>query len=264
MNGGRIESASLSRVWQHHETKYCGTISAFRGFRRKAYQIFKKELKAGKRLWEIREAKPLAINKTENMQRHRLLLQELYRSGFGFVTMDGVYEEAGTGKRNSEKSFFVWSSKDFKDKLLQLGVLFEQDSITYAPPGEDFVLLSTSPKDINANNAKIGEVLMKFQGSRWGTKFQDKGKKVLQQMYSEIKGRHFYWKSINDPEIKAASILKRARVYPSEVYAIKAKINKPIPEKYITTDSCFFSDMINGRCNDITDYQKWFIEDCIK
>lgn len=218
-----IQAAGLSRIVQHISESAVGTISAFRQFRAEAYTLFRDEILKcdanGTSKRDIVGIQPYQISKSENMKRHKLMGFELskftrqYKGGY--ISIQGQYTETGETKPSKESSYIVWVEPQYhgqlKAFLIQLGQKYEQDSITFAKQGEHFSLISTAPSKTNIYDTPVGEVILKFKGARYGSlsvldptsepeeqyQLGDKTVKVfrknVQDIFSRIKGRPFYW-----------------------------------------------------------------------
>lgn len=222
LKANSIQASGLSRIVKHISESAVGTISAFRQFRAEAYTLFRDEIlkceetKTSKR--EIKGILPYQIHKSENMQRHKLMGFELskftrkYKGGY--ISIQGQYTETGETKPSKEASYIVWVAPQYegqlKQFLIELGQKYEQDSITFAKHGEPFSLISTAPDKTNIYNTPVGSVILKFKGARYGSlsvidptdpseqyRLGDKNitvfKKQVQDVFSRVKGRPFYW-----------------------------------------------------------------------
>lgn len=63
---GMIQSAGLSRIYQHTQKRYCGTISAFRMYRQEFVEMSDKNK-------DRVDSTQYLIPYKENMKRHRML-----------------------------------------------------------------------------------------------------------------------------------------------------------------------------------------------
>lgn len=177
---GMIEGAGLSRIYKHTQEKWCGTISAFR-----AYREGWSELSPDEKL-DKGNMKDYKISYAENMKRHKLLGGLLQNKGINIISVDGVYEEAGTGKKQKESSYFCFADFDFGKVLVELGDKFEQDSITFAEPGGNFKLISSHDHYDGDKIVRKGELITTFNsGKNFG--------KDISEFYSTIRGRPFSW-----------------------------------------------------------------------
>lgn len=104
-----IDESSLSRIWRKYKDYDSGTISAYRG------------------------------DKTtkENRENTARLRTELVRRGFSVTAIDGVYIEnygAPNAREVNEKSFIVFDYQqrgNLKQTLIELGIKYEQDCVTF-------------------------------------------------------------------------------------------------------------------------------------
>ncbi|MGX3098527.1 hypothetical protein [Helicobacter sp. 23-1046] len=206
-----IQSAGLSRIYQHTQNYQCGSISAFRQYRdgwENESEMMRKNPKV------IKEYK---IPYNENKDRHKLLGGLLHKMGIDTIEIIGNYIEAGSGKLAKELSYFCFvDSQKFtlKECLIDLGDRFEQDSITYAKKGENFELVAShTHTDSDGNIWHKGDIIAEF----------DKGKlfgKTDGKIYSLIRGRPFQWAGWKPTKIQSC---KKAsddfyRIYISSLY----------------------------------------------
>lgn len=149
------EQSSLSRLKTHSDKHDTGTISAFRD---------------GNKL-----KRNLALNKK--------LKLELESAGLGVTAIKGVGQEEG--KAVEEWSYFVADIKNqgnLKDILVNLGVKYEQDSITFAKAGKNpYYLISTNTLPQGTGGGKIG-VEIKLGRPNFGK---------AGEFFSKIRGRPF-------------------------------------------------------------------------
>lgn len=215
-----IEAAGLSRIWQHIQENSVATISAFRGYRRDAFSIFREQLNEGLWLGEIPEAQAYRIPKAENMKRHRDLGQLLAYKNLHYMQINGMFQEEGMDKPQPELSYFVWH-KDFnklKKDIIELGTLFEQDAVCVVEQGaKNGAMYNTSPDDIKGNgNEPIGAVLMKFRNLAIG--YRDRGSDGnLQQYFSSLRNRPFHFKGI-ESSAKYVGISSITGETPTSIY----------------------------------------------
>ena len=214
----KLEAMGLSRLLRHLQTSAVGTISAYREYRKDVYVDFALNIAEQKKenngdwvdLSLISGTEDYLMPLNENKARHKALgvdLINLTRScKGGFKSIMGVYPESGK-KAQTEQSYIVWAHPDyekrFKKGLIELGTLYEQDSITFQEFGGDFKLISTSPKFINANNCNIGTELLTWRNVSF-TEYDyekvtdEKGElqyiqKSLCLFMSELNGKPFKW-----------------------------------------------------------------------
>lgn len=237
----RIEAAGLSRIVTHYTNNPSATISAFRKYKAQAFKEFAKEIEQGVSLDDIPEAQKYIISFKENVARHRLLGEKLFKLGINRIQITGFYKEEGTNELQKELSYFVWyeDSVKLKNTVMKLATEFEQDSITYsAEPNGDYKLINTSPFSNN-----IGAVELVFNSKRFNL-----GNKKDLDFYSSIRGKPFMWDIYEPKKIEAHSGVKLYPTY-SMQYAnaynisvktqIKASSNKSIAQiiKELPADS---------------------------
>lgn len=122
-----IEESNLSRLVEHMKNHDCGIITAFRD------RKFK--IKDGKKISEFGEK----YTKKENRQRNKKLKSLLLSKGYSVTKVMGGYIEnfnSPDAKEVGESSFFVCDIKDkkkLKKDLIELGEIFDQDSIMFIP-----------------------------------------------------------------------------------------------------------------------------------
>lgn len=132
---GMVQSAGLSRIYQHTQEQYCGTISAFRVYHQEFVEMSDKNK-------DRVDSTQYLIPYKENMKRHRMLGGILRAKGINTIEIEGVYKEAYMPKHEIEISYFCFADGDYiRDVLIELGDQFEQDSITYAEPKGTFELI---------------------------------------------------------------------------------------------------------------------------
>ena len=125
-----ILESSLSRIYSQSKKHDSGTISAFRSA---------KNCNTGE-----------VFTKSENKQNSRTLNAKLLKMGYGVTKIDGTYIEnykTSDEKEVKEESYIVVDIKDkgtLKKDLIKLGVLFEQDSITFQEKDGDYYLISSN------------------------------------------------------------------------------------------------------------------------
>jgi len=147
---GDLNESSLSRIWQFVEDKnrQFGVMSAFRG----------------------------DISPKENKQRHEELKKRVRDMGYGYIEMDGGYEEEqGIVK---EKSLFI--PKISRKELMELGVEYDQHTVIFKD-GKGFSLIGTNV------NSGIGNVVANFKHSAG----RDNLIKGMKELFSAlVKGSH--------------------------------------------------------------------------
>jgi len=167
----RSEFSSLSRLQSHSSKFDTGTISAFRD----NYKL------------------------KQNLVRNKKLKLELESAGFGVTTIKGVGQE--DGKAVEEWSFFVADYKkkgNLKEALIELGVKYEQDSITFAQAGKNpYYLISTNKNPAGTGGGKIG-VEIKLGRPNFGKDGE---------FFSKIRGRPFLFSLASSTASQADSIL---------------------------------------------------------
>lgn len=214
---GYIKSAGLSRIYQHIQENYCGTISAFRQYREGWESVPDKA--------DPQAIKDYKIPHAENMKRHKLLGALLRKSGINTIQIDGVYKESSSGKTAKESSYFCFAPFNFKKELIGLGDTFEQDTITYAELGGNFELIISH--DHIGSDGKMqykGDVVAEFDlGASYG---KDDG-----EAYSLIRGRPFAWAGWKTTSIQSSQIADKdpyrqyiSSLYPTERFSKEAGI----------------------------------------
>ena len=167
--------SSLSRIYKHSKEHDTGTISAFR---------FATDCGDG-----------IEYSKKDNLKRSSKLKAQLLKLGYGVTKVDGAYIE-NFGKSNArevkEDSYLVVDIKDtgkLKENLINLGIEYEQDSITYSKPNGDYYLISsnTCPNGY-PGNGEIGKEI-KLGKSLFGKDGE---------FHSKIRGRPFVFESISN------------------------------------------------------------------
>ena len=126
-----LTESSLSRLRKHMLEHDSGTITAFRSA---------EDCGRGKEL-----------TKKENKARNKVLLANLRKEGYGITKVKGSYIEnygSADAQEVGEEVFFVVDINDkgnLRQKLMQLGEKFEQDSILFIPAGaEEGQLIGTN------------------------------------------------------------------------------------------------------------------------
>jgi len=188
-----INESSLSRLWKFAKEHDTGTISAFR------YAP------------ECGNGKPYTHN--ENMKRNSQLKAKLLMKGYGVTPIKGTYIEnyqTANAKEVKEDSFFVVDIKNaghLKKDLIELGKMFEQDSITYSKPNGDYYLISSNEcPEAYPGNGVVG-VEVKLGKSMFGQSGE---------FHSKINGRPFVFEEFSN---KTLDILSNH--YSSEIRSIK-------------------------------------------
>lgn len=209
-----IQAAGLSRVWQHIQQSAAGTISASRQYYTAMWadpvmkplldefggdtDSIKDHLKRTKDEETQKLMESYLIPYKEKIIRHRKLEAVITQSKTNCIRIIGSYKEGG-GKAVKELSFLVWCEPEKQlnlfNNLIKWGQMFEQDSITFAKHGERFYEYATSPKPIDRFKVAPGTAISKFKGERYGSLqyTDDDGKEQIQDVYSQIRGRPFYW-----------------------------------------------------------------------
>ena len=184
--------SSLSRIYKHTLEHDSGTITAFRS---------SKDCNEGEK-----------FTKSENKKNNSILKAKLLKLGYGVTAIDGVYIENFKSDNEievKEESFIVVDLKDkgtLKKDLVQLGTLFEQDSIGFGlKGGKDFVLVSSNecPNGYPGfgkigKEEKLGKAL-----------FGNKG-----EFLSKVNGRPFVFSESISETVTITSF------YPSEIRSI--------------------------------------------
>lgn len=192
--GAQVQSAGLSRIWQHIQNCQCGSISAFRQYRNGWEHINKAMQKNPKVVKEYK------IPYNENVKRHKILGGLLLKCGINTIEIVGNYAEVNSGKVAKELSYFCFvDSQQFtlKECLIDLGDRFEQDSITYAQKGQNFKLIAShTHRDDDGITWHKGDVMVEFnKGKLFG--------KTDGKIYSLIRGRPFQWAGWKPTKIQA-------------------------------------------------------------
>lgn len=118
-----------------------GTISAFRKYDDRIYERCSQY-----KIEEMKDNKDLELDKytlslIQNKNRDKGLRAEFKktRDVIGYIKIDRMHQETGSDKPKEEMSCFVFAIDpdfDLKKFLLEMGNLFNQDSITYAKAGK--------------------------------------------------------------------------------------------------------------------------------
>ncbi|MCZ2102212.1 MAG: hypothetical protein LC107_11810 [Chitinophagales bacterium] len=133
-----LQEAGLSRIWKQTLEYDIALISACRTKCINCIYPQKDKEEGGK------------YTPAENKKRTRLLRAKLFAHHFGVTAVDGGYIESnGTpfAEYKGEDSFFVVNLKNdpnFKDKLIELGKEFCQDSVWIKEKNDDFYLYGTN------------------------------------------------------------------------------------------------------------------------
>lgn len=163
----KIEAAGLSHIYKYTQEHDTGTISAFR----------------------------LDYSRKENLTRSSILGGLLRKRGYTTIQVQGIYQYGDNGSIGKESSFFVVDRYDngkLLKTLLELGVKFEQESISYADREQDFALYAT-----NAEGYRIGEKIATFKGKKFGQ---------TGVSYSAIRGRPFLWDNYKPTKIESSAL----------------------------------------------------------
>lgn len=165
-----IVETSLSRLYSKIQNHSVGAITAHRGEKTSA----------------------------ENSQRNRQLASYLSNKGYQLTVIDGGYvENPGTEQERTvtEKTFFVVNpvegddGGDLEQDLVQLGKLFDQDSILSYPHGGKPTYIGTSSRP-DADPA-LGE-RYQLSATEWGN--------PSGPYFSRARGRKFAFKEVRDYE----------------------------------------------------------------
>jgi len=126
----KLFEKSLSRIWNHMQNHDTGFITAYRS-----------------------KIDDTIVSHRENAQRNKSLLAKLQYKGYGVISVEGSYiENYGSSDEIEvgEHTFFVIDLKDkgnLKEDLIELGEVFDQDSILFIPKGsEKGMLIGTSKR----------------------------------------------------------------------------------------------------------------------
>jgi len=175
----QVNESSLSRIWEHYTKHQTGTISAFR---------FALDCNEGKEL-----------SKKDNQERNAELYAWLLKKGYGLTPVKGTYiENYGTkdAREVDEESFFVVDIKDkgnLKKDLIEIGLKYEQDSITFAEPGGSYYLISSNEcPNGYPGKGKVG-VEVELGKPEFG-----KANKDTEEFFSKIRGRGFVFKKMGE------------------------------------------------------------------
>lgn len=123
------------------------------------------------------------------------LEKNIVSKGFKYLKLLGSYPEEG-GSTVREKSFLIWSEsgKDVRMFVVEMGELYDQDSVIYTPKGQKATLIYT-----NETSGKKGqtEVLGNFtpdSNSEWASEIEaEPGSKFV---YESVKVVDIYAKAI--------------------------------------------------------------------
>lgn len=218
---GYIKSAGLSRTISQMTAYSFVTISAFRKYDIDAFKLFKKELKGVEDKNEWLDANPEAqkflIPHSENMKRHRAMMLKIRSYDIFAYQIMGQYPEGGSTRK--EVSLFCFADKSkadsFRDIMVDIAHEYEQDSICFCEGADietatdskgqlierkikaNIYEIATSPKDINAKGVSVGTKISKFSGVSIGSlvtgEIDSNGAQILQDIFSKVKDRPYYW-----------------------------------------------------------------------
>lgn len=171
--------------------------------------------------------------------------------------MQGVYEYED-GNKDKESSFFVVDRHDngkLLKTLIELGIKFEQESISYADKGQDFALYATNSQDY-----KTGAKMATFNGKKFGQ---------VGVSYSTIRGRPFAWNNYKQTKIEssALSAISKGRFTPNGaltrdvlLYQFKENVLGAENRKSDTHLTDYVKAMKKNLPNSLI--AKFFIEEC--
>ena len=183
-NKRQIAESSLSRIWKQTQEHESGTISAFRSAR---------DCNQGEE-----------FSKSENKKNSKILKAKLLKAGFGVTKIDGTYIENFKSDNEievKEESYLVVNIKDkknFKQKLIELGSEFEQDSITYQNKDGVYYLISTN--ECEEGYPGVGKIGVEVK----------LGKPIFGkdgEFHSKVNGRPFVFEDIYD---RQETLLKKS------------------------------------------------------
>lgn len=235
---GLVKAAGLNRVayWMNHSDT--GTISAFRKYDDRIYEIYSQ--------YEIEEMKnnkdpeldKYTLSLAQNKNRDRRLRTEFkkLRDVIGYIKVDGMYQEAGSPKISKEMSYFVFAidpNFDLKTFLLEMGKRFNQDSITYAKAGKNYTLYcSTAQKFIllDGEEYSFGEKVATFKGAVMGG--DPKSPDFSLEVFSKIRGRPFAWDNYKPYRMEACSFQSEQTLDLNNRVFITSGINLPGISKF--------------------------------
>lgn len=191
-----VNESSLSRVWKLTTKHDSGTISAFR---------YARDCGKGD-----------VYTKKENRDRNAILKSKLLRGGYSVTPIKGVYiENYGSLEEieMNEESFLIIDIRDMGNlryDLIELGKMFEQDSVTYSRSNGEYYLIGTN----KCKHSYPGHGIAKKLGK---TIYGKKG-----EFHSKVSGRPFVFKKVtgNTNTIKNYSI--------AEIRSIKALSERKI------------------------------------
>lgn len=193
----KLESASLSRIYQHRMTQASGSISACRSMADDFYLIPEAERN---RMIETNDPalKKYKLTQADNKKRTQMLRDDLKKLGadIGFIMIKGMYREEGMAQAAEETSFFVYALNPkfkLKDTLLRLGYKYNQDAITYSSRGgQNYELICTTAikegLDGGSKRYTFGKRMAFLPGDAWG----EDGIFNLTN-YSMFRGKPFAW-----------------------------------------------------------------------
>jgi len=188
-----VNESSLSRLWKYAKEHDTGTISGFR--------------------YAPQCGNGTPYTKNENMKRNAQLKSKLLMKGYGVTPIKGTYIEnykTSNEREVKEDSFFVVDLKNsgnLKKDLIELGKMFDQDSITYSKPnGEYYLISSNNCPDAYPGNGKVG-VEIRLGKSMFGQSGE---------FHSKINGRPFVFEGCS---VLPLDILSNR--YPTEIRSIK-------------------------------------------
>ena len=164
------KESSLNRLYYKMEEHDCGTITASR----------EKDMINGKLHYYTYK---------ENKQRNRSLLAKLQALSYGVTNVRGSYIEnfnTPDAVEVSENVFFVEDQKDLgalKEDLMELGEMFNQDSVLYIPRG-------------GLNGILIGTNKAPFPGYHKEIDFSNRSFGKTGEFMTKVKNRPFMFESI--------------------------------------------------------------------
>lgn len=214
----KLESASLSRIYQHRAEQASGSISACRSFSDDFYLLPEAE-RNNMLKTKSPELSKYKLTPEDNKKRTQRLRKDLksYGTDIGFIQIVGAYKEADSPHTELETSFFVYALNPkfkLKDLLLLLGRRYNQDSITYSSRGGNNyeLICTTAIKEGLVQGSRrytFGKRMAFLHGDAWSSSgiFDYTN-------YSKIRGRPFAW---------GAESYKVKQVSESTIQAFKTK-----------------------------------------
>jgi hypothetical protein len=134
-----VNEAALSRTWKMMKDHDSGCLTAFRGYKMEGDEFILDD-----------KGEKIPLSHATNKARNKQLLAKILKD-FSVTTVQGTYIEnygEDDAEEHNEETFLVVDHKgrgDLKQKLIQWGEEFEQDSVLFvAKGGEKGTLIGTN------------------------------------------------------------------------------------------------------------------------